>query len=258
MTSSANDDDWADGSDGHRLLPWTGGNDKDGWVPDNDEDINGSNLQLPLCAKQYCMVQVVLCDLLQPSNFTDCQVEDAEIQSWIALCHQCEWLKDLLTPEFHVVKTKCLHGAVLYELVGRHGMHDVVGTWVPVLTCQAARWYVKVVHHALAHLGNMCTLKFIMQHVWCLSLHMIVQLVCGLCHTCQVSMIQMLNHMPMVMSQLHHLCEHLYINFLHVGHWGDEALGVLITVDSTSSYMQDAVPTEEQLAEWTFEQVRSH
>ncbi|KAJ1726346.1 hypothetical protein LPJ61_005249 [Coemansia biformis] len=71
-------------------------------------------------------------------------------------------------------------------------------------------------------------------------------------------MIQTLNHMPMVMLQLHHLHEHLYVNFLHVRCWGDEALGALITVDSASSYMQDAVPTEEQLAERTFEQVRSH
>ncbi|KAJ1726345.1 hypothetical protein LPJ61_005248 [Coemansia biformis] len=161
MVPSANDDDWADGGDGHGLPPWMGSDDKDGWVPNNDEDINGSNLQLPSHAEQYCTVQAVLHNLPCLSNFTDCQEEDAEIQSWIALCCQHEWLKDLLMPEFCVVKMKCLCSAILYELVGRYGTHDAVGTWVLALTRQAACRYVKAVHHALAHLGNTCTLKFI-------------------------------------------------------------------------------------------------
>ncbi|KAJ1721455.1 hypothetical protein LPJ61_006040, partial [Coemansia biformis] len=162
MAPSADDDDWVDSSDGHGLPPWTGSDNKDGWVPDDDEDVNGSDLQLPLHAEQYRMVQAALCNLPRLSEYTNCQDEDAEIQSWIVLCCQCEWLEDPLMPEFCVVETKCLHGTILYELVGGHGTHDVVGTWVLVLTCQAARQYVKVVHHALAHLGNMHTLEFIM------------------------------------------------------------------------------------------------
>ncbi|KAJ1725880.1 hypothetical protein LPJ61_005587, partial [Coemansia biformis] len=157
-SASANDDDWVDGSDGHGLPPWMGGNNKDGWVPDDDEDVNGSDPQPPSHAEQYCMVQAALHNLPRPSEYTDCQDEDVEIQSWIALCHQHEWLEDLLMPKFCVVEMKCLCGTILYELVGRHGTHDAVGTWVPVLTCQAARWYVKVVHHALAHPGNTRTL----------------------------------------------------------------------------------------------------
>ncbi|KAJ1727647.1 hypothetical protein LPJ61_004463, partial [Coemansia biformis] len=164
MAPSANDNDWADGSNGRGLPPWTDSDDKDGWVPNNDKDINGSNPQLPSHAEQYCMVQAALCDLPWLSKYTDCQQDDAEIQSWIVLCCQCERLEDLLMPEFCMVEMKCLHGTILYELVGRHGMHDMVRTWVPVLTHQAARQYVKAVHHALAHPGNTHTLKFIMQH----------------------------------------------------------------------------------------------
>ncbi|KAJ1728893.1 hypothetical protein LPJ61_003798, partial [Coemansia biformis] len=189
MSPSASDDgNWVDSGDGHGIPLWTDDNDKD-WVPHDDEDVNSGNPQLPLHAEQYCTVQVALHDLLQPSDFTDCQVEDAEIQSWIALCHQHEWLEDLLMPEFHMVEMKCLHSTILYELVGRHGMHDAVGTWVLALTCQATHWYIKAVHHALAHLGNMHTLKFIAWHIWCLSLHMIIQSVCSSYHTCQVSVI---------------------------------------------------------------------
>ncbi|KAJ1732714.1 hypothetical protein LPJ61_001918 [Coemansia biformis] len=161
MAPSANDDDWADGSDGHGLPPWMGSDDEDGWVPDDDEDVNGSNPQLPSRAEQYHTVQVALRNLPWLSEYTNCQDEDTEIQLWIALCHQCEQLEDLLMPKFCVVEIKCLCGAVLYELVGGHGGHDAVGTWVLALTRQAARWYVKVVHHALAHPGNTRTLKFI-------------------------------------------------------------------------------------------------
>ncbi|KAJ1732715.1 hypothetical protein LPJ61_001919 [Coemansia biformis] len=42
----------------------------------------------------------------------------------------------------------------------------------------------------------------------------------------------------MVMSQLHHPCKHLYVDFLHVRRWGNEALDALITVDSASRYME--------------------
>ncbi|KAJ1719280.1 hypothetical protein LPJ61_006338, partial [Coemansia biformis] len=63
-------------------------------------------------------------------------------------------------PEFCMVEMKCLHGTILYKLVGGHGTHDTVGTWVPALTHQATCRYIKAVHHALAHLGNICTLEF--------------------------------------------------------------------------------------------------
>ncbi|KAJ1727569.1 hypothetical protein LPJ61_004502 [Coemansia biformis] len=233
MAPSASDDgDWVDSGDGHGILLWTDGDDEDSWVPDNDKDVNGGNPQLPSHTEQYRAVQAALHDLLWLSDFTDCQAEDTEIQSWIVLCCQCERLEDLLMPKFRMVKMKCLHSAVLYELVGGHSTHDAVGTWVLVLTRQAACHYVKGVHHALAHLGNMCTLEFIMWHVWCLSLPTIVQSVCGSCHMCQVSTVQMLNHMPMVMSQLHCPCKHLYIDLFHIRHWGDEALDALITMDS--------------------------
>ncbi|KAJ1717980.1 hypothetical protein LPJ61_006983, partial [Coemansia biformis] len=130
MAPGAGDDgNWADGGDGHGIPLWTDGDDKDGWVPDDDEDVNGGNPQPPSHAEQYCAVQAALRDLPRPSDFTDCQAEDAEIQSWIALCRQHEQLEDLLMPKFRVVETKCLRGTVLYELVGGHGAHDAVGTW---------------------------------------------------------------------------------------------------------------------------------
>ncbi|KAJ1731951.1 hypothetical protein LPJ61_002278 [Coemansia biformis] len=166
MVPGAGDNgDWVDSGNGHGILLWTDSDNKDGWVPNDNEDINGSNLQPPSCAEQYCAVQAVLCDLPWPSDFTDCQAEDMEIQSWIVLCHQCEWLEDPLTPKFRMVETKCLCSAILYELVGRHGVHDAVGTWVLALTRQAACQYVKAVHHALAHPDNMHTLKFVAQHI---------------------------------------------------------------------------------------------
>ncbi|KAJ1734158.1 hypothetical protein LPJ61_001216 [Coemansia biformis] len=166
MAPGASDDgDWVDSGNGHGIPLWTDGDNKDGRVPDDDEDVNGGNLQLPSHAEQYHAVQAALRDLPQLSDFTDCQAEDAEIQSWIALCHQCEWLEDPLMPKFCVVETKCLHSAVLYKLVGGHGAHDVVGTWVLVLTRQAAHQYVKAVHHALAHPGNIHTLEFVTQHI---------------------------------------------------------------------------------------------
>ncbi|KAJ1732123.1 hypothetical protein LPJ61_002200 [Coemansia biformis] len=142
MAPSADDNDWADGGDGHGILLWTDDDGED-WVPDDDEDVNGGNPQLPLCTEQYRTVQAALRDLLWLSDFTDCQAEDVEIQLWIVLCRQCEQLEDPLMPEFCMVETKCLHSTVLYELVGRHSVHNVVGMWVPALTRQATHRYVK-------------------------------------------------------------------------------------------------------------------
>ncbi|PIA14823.1 DNA/RNA polymerase [Coemansia reversa NRRL 1564] len=91
----------------------------------------------PSNAQQYSALIRAL-DVPRPSDFTDCQASDDEIQHWI---HKCREHKDIigeLTPDFNEVATKRLRGDVLYHLMNGHGLGEAVGDWVPVLTRRAA------------------------------------------------------------------------------------------------------------------------
>ncbi|KAJ2503559.1 hypothetical protein GGH96_000119 [Coemansia sp. RSA 1972] len=65
-----------------------------------------------------------------------------------------------LTPGYNVVEKKRLRDGVLYELVNGSGLQNTVGTWVPVLSCGAAREYLKAVHEGLTHAGQTRLLNF--------------------------------------------------------------------------------------------------
>ncbi|PIA14075.1 DNA/RNA polymerase [Coemansia reversa NRRL 1564] len=96
----------------------------------------------PTQTQQYGALVWVL-NVPSPTNFTNCQHDNDEIQHWIRKCQACEDIIGELTPDFNEVEKKCLRGNV------------------PVLTRQAAREYIKLTHKALAYAGYTCTLDFV-------------------------------------------------------------------------------------------------
>ncbi|KAJ2607691.1 hypothetical protein H4S08_004743 [Coemansia sp. RSA 1365] len=182
-------------------------------------------------AQQYSTLVQAL-NVPSPTNFTDCQHDDDEIQHWIRMCQARNDVISKLMPDLNKVEKKRLHGDVLYHFANRHGSTDAVGTWVLVLTQQVAHEYVKLIHEVLAYATYTHSLNFILQHLWCPSLYTVIKVVCRCHHTCQVIVIQMLMHMPMVMLQLHNPRKHIYIDLCHV------ALDALVAVDSASGFLQ--------------------
>ncbi|KAJ2495598.1 hypothetical protein GGH96_006334, partial [Coemansia sp. RSA 1972] len=113
----------------------------------------------PSPAAQLAVLESNL-NLPRPSEYTECQQTDNEIQAWIALCMQHTEHVGELTPDYDVIEKKRLHDGILYELVNGSSLQDTVGTWVPVLSRGAASRYLKAVHEGLGHTGQTRLLNF--------------------------------------------------------------------------------------------------
>ncbi|PIA18784.1 hypothetical protein COEREDRAFT_5957 [Coemansia reversa NRRL 1564] len=76
----------------------------------------------------------------RPSDFTDCQARDDEIQCWIHKCHEHEDIVGELTLDFNKVVTKRLHRDVLYHLTNGHGLGEAAALDAMVIVDSASRF----------------------------------------------------------------------------------------------------------------------